>query len=623
MANDELTLGAEFPSVGQADWLKLVDKVLDGAPFDRKLVTTTYDGLRIQPLYSRADSPGSDATGRPGAAPFVRGREAVGSLVGGWDVRQYHAGTDLDALNRSILVDLERGVRSVVLGPCAITTVDELDRLLDGVYLDIAAVCLDWGPDAARGAELLAALWQRRGIAPEDAVGEIGLDPLGDLARNGWLSCTIDEELRTLATRAHEGATRSPGVIPVRVDACVYAEGGGSNAFEVAAALASGVAYLRAMVAAGMSVHTALNAVTFRLTADTDQFATLTKLRAARRCWARIAQACGAGDGAGMRLHATTSRAIYSRRDPWVNLIRATLACFAAAAGGADAITVLPFGAAAGQWDELGVRLARNTQIILAEESGLQRVLDPAGGSWYVEARTEELAAEAWRRFQAIEASGGMAAALTSGAIAEELASIWDVRRANLARRKDALIGVSEFPDLDETPLTVKESSGPPAAPPEAVLRLAAIPLRRLAAPFEELRDRADRMADGPTGRPSVWLANLGPVAVHTARASFAKNFFEVGGIRAIGNDGFARPEDAVAAFAASRSTRAVICSSDAVYAELATATATALKNAGCATLYLAGNPGDARSAYEAAGIDEFVFLGCDLLDILGRALER
>lgn len=623
MANDELTLGAEFPSADQADWLKLVDKVLDGAPFDRKLVTTTYDGLRVQPLYTRADSPGSDAAGAPGAAPFVRGRAAAGSVVEGWDVRQYHAGTDLAALNAAILTDLERGVRSIVLGPCGIATVDELDRALDGVYLDIAPICLDWGPDAARGGELLAALWQQRGLPAAAAVGELGLDPLGALARHGWSASSPEDELAALGRRAADTAARWPAVIPVRVDATVYAEGGASDAFEVATALATGVAYLRAMVAAGLSVDDALARISFRLAADADQFATMTKLRAARRCWARVAEAAGARADAGMTLHAVTSQAMYSRRDPWVNLLRATLACFAAAAGGADAITVLPFGAAAGQWDELGVRLARNTQIILAEESGLDRVVDPAGGSWYVEARTEELAAEAWRRFQTLEAGGGMAAALTTGAVADELAATWEARRANLARRKDALTGVSEFPDLDETPLPVIDGHGPMAAPAGAAVRRAAIPLRRLAAPFEELRDRADRLAAGPAGRPSVFLANLGPVATHTARATFAKNFFEVGGIRALGNDGFADPQAAAAGFTASGATRAVICSSDAVYAESAAATAAALKAAGCATVYLAGNPGPSRAAYEAAGVDEFVFVGCDLLDIVGRALDR
>jgi methylmalonyl-CoA mutase len=215
-----------------------------------------------------------------------------------------------------------------------------------------------------------------------------------------------------------------------------------------------------------------------------------------------------------------------------------------------------------------------------------------------------------------------MAAALTSGRVGDEVRATWEVRLANLARRRDALTGVSEFPDLDERGLDVVGSlDADTTAPAGAATTLAPLPLRRYAAPFEDLRDRADRLAAGPSGRPSVFLANLGPIATHTARATFAKNFFEVGGIRTLGNDGFTGPDRAAAAFAASGATRAVICSSDKVYGELAEATARALKAAGCTTVYLAGNPGDARAAYQAAGIDEFVHVGSDLLDILGRAL--
>ena len=626
MANDELTLGADFPSPNRDDWLALVDKVLNGAPFDRKLVTTTREGLRIEPLYAAGDEPGPVARPHPAAA-----------RTGAWDVRQYHHNDDLEALNAAILTDLERGVTSIVLGPCAITTVDQLDRALAGVHLELAPIVLDWGPQAPTGVVLLTQLWLRRAVDPGAIRSELGLDPLGTLARHGWLTETLEASLAALATTAADTARRWPQVRAVRVDASPYADAGGSDALELAAAMATGVAYLRAMTGAGLDIDAALRQISFRFTANADQFATMAKLRAARRLWARITEASGAtspaarveqGSGSGMVIHAVTAAAMYSQRDPWVNLLRATLACFAAATAGADAITVAPFGAAAGRWDELGLRLARNTQIILAEESGLARVADPAGGSWYVENRSEALAAAAWTRFQAIEAAGGMAQALLDGSIAQEAQRTWESRRADLARRKDALTGVSEFADLDELPLnppgapTATNTLTPAETPPDAYVRIEPLPLRRLAAPFEELRDRADALAAGPTGRPSVFLANLGPLATHAARATFAKNFFEVGGIRAAGGDGFDGPAEVAAAFGASGSDRAVICSSDAVYAEQADAVARALKAAGCVQVYLAGNPGDARSAYEAAGVDEFIYVGCDLLDILGRALS-
>ncbi len=620
-ATQDLPLGAEFPAPTRDQWLGLVEKVLAGAPFDRKLVATTYDGLRIEPLYVDGDGPGPDAAGVPAAAPFTRGGTAARRVVEQWDIRQWHGraeGEELGAVSRAILEDLNGGVTSIVLGPLGVGSVDELDAALAGVYLDLAPICLDWGVDAARGADLLGKLWERRGVVGSARVGEFGLDPLGTLARQGWLPGSVDDELATMRSVAAATVAASPAVRSVRVDASVYGDGGASDAQELAYALATGVAYLRALTAEGMAPADALTQLSFRVTATPDQFATMAKLRAARRCWARISEVAGAPE-VPMHLHAITACASYSQRDPWVNLLRATLACFAAATAGADAITVLPFGAAAGRWDADGRRLARNTQVILAEESNLARVADPGGGSWYLETFTEQLAAEAWTRFQAIEAAGGMVAALTSGTVTAEVAATWDTRRANLARRKDALTGVSEFPNLDEqVPAPVGGLDAVTAAPASAAVRIERIPLRRLAAPFEALRDAADRAGT----RPQVFLANLGPVAVHTARAGFAKNFFEVAGIRALGNEGFATVEEAAAAFTASGAPLAVICSSDAVYAEQAEAAAAALKAAGATRVYLAGNPGDRKAAYEAAGVDEFVFMGSDVLDVLRRALE-
>ncbi len=586
-------------------------------------MTSTYDGLALQPLYVEGDGPGLDASGRPGAAPFVRGRTPTGS-AGGWDVRQYHRGDDLVALNRRILDDLERGVTSIVVGPSGITTVDQLDDALRDVLLEVAPVALDLGPDTITGAKLLVEVLERRSTPAATVRAELGIDPLGTLARYGWLARSVADELAEAAAFAATTVARWPAVRTMRVDASLYRDAGASDAEEIATALATGVAYLRALEAAGVPLDTALGQLTFRFTADADQFATIAKLRAARRCWARVAEASGAAEHGGMAIHAVTACAMYTERDPWVNLLRATLACFAAAAAGADAITVLPFGAAAGHWDELGVRLARNTQIILAEESGMDRVADPAGGSWYVEQRSAELAAEAWRRFQEIEAAGGMAAELVAGRLGSAIDATWQARLANLARRKDAITGVSEFPNLDEQPLaSIGSLAVDTAAPADAAVRIEPMPLRRLAAPFEALRDAADERAATGAGRPTVFLANLGPIATHTARATFAKNFFEVAGIRAVGDGGFDDAAAATEAFAASGASAAVICSSDARYAEHAAATAAALKAAGCATVYLAGNPGDQRDAYQAAGIDEFVYVGCDLLDVLGGALGR
>jgi methylmalonyl-CoA mutase len=601
-ATQDLPLGSEFPTPSRQDWLALVDKVLAGKSFERTLVSRTYDGLDLQPLYTAEDAPPPDSGGVPGLPPHTRGGSAARRIVDGWDIRQLHQGTDSAAVNAAILADLAGGVTSILLGP-----LPDLGRALEGVLLDLAPICLDWGAEGQRGAEELLQLWDRADIPPSASIGELGLDPLGVAARAG-----TPPSLQPAVPFALRIAESRPNVRSLRVDARLYAEAGAADAQELAFALATGLAYVRALVESGADVGQALGQLSFSLAATPDQFATMAKLRAARRCWSRLAESCGAAEGdKRMALTAVTSLAHYSQRDPWVNPLRATLACFAAAVAGADAITVLPMGAAAGVWDEDGRRLARNTQTILLEECGLARVADPGAGSYYVDRFSEELAVRAWSLFQAIEGRGGMTAVLADGWASEQVEATWSARLRNLALRRDALTGVSEFANAGEVPLAGGEPAG-------AERSNGPFPLRRLAAPFEALRDAADVAAD----RPRIFLANLGPLAEHTARTGFARNLFEVAGMGIVDGPDASSPAEVAEAFRASGAPLTVLCSSDAVYAEMAEDAARALKDAGARRIYLAGNPGDHRAAYEQAGVDEFVHIGSDVLAVLQGALE-
>ncbi len=620
----DLPLGSEFPPPSRDQWLALVDKVLAGAPFDRKLVSRTPDGLRVEPLYTAADVPAGDPAGLPGLAPFTRGGDPGRRVSDGWDIRQLYAQPDLAEANAAILSDLERGVTSLVLhlgpGGLPVSSVDDLAAVLDGVLLDLAPVILDAavlagttttgtgaeGVDAVTAAGWLRELWGRQQVPPSAALGQLGIDPLATAARTGTAA-----RLDDLVSLVRDLHATHPQVRVGRVDATVYADAGASPAQELAFALATGVAYLRALLAAGIDIDTACGQLVFQLSATAEQFGTMAKLRAARRCWARVAEASGASPAArAARIDAVTASAMLSQRDPWVNVLRSTLATFAAGAAGADSVTVLPFDQAVGVPDELGRRLARNTQMILLEETNLARVLDPGGGSYFVEHLTEELAQEAWRRFQAIEAAGGMAAVLASGQAAAEVEASWRATLKSVATRRQPLTGVSEFPDVAEPRLARR--------PWPAAVADGPFPLRRRSAPFEALRDAADQAEPTPT----IFLANLGPIAVHTARAGFARNLFETGGVRTVDNEGFDDADQVASAFTASGARLAILCSSDAVYAERAADTARALKATGAVRVYLAGAPGDARDAYEAAGIDEFVSVGTDALDVLRRALD-
>jgi methylmalonyl-CoA mutase len=406
-------------------------------------------------------------------------------------------------------------------------------------------------------------------------------------------------------------AADHPGLRAVTVDATPYHDAGGSDAEELACSIARGVAELRALTGGGLSVAQALGQLEFRYAATADQFATIAKLRAARRLWARVAEVCGAPEAGGQRQHAVTSSAMMTSRDPWVNMLRTTVACFAAGVGGAEAVTVQPFDACLGLPDAFSRRIARNTQSLLLEESGLGRVIDPAGGSWYVERRTADLAEAAWAFFQEIEAAGGIVAA--TGPVSERIAATRARRDDDIAHRRLPITGVSEYPDVGEKPVRRREG-GPSQAGGTAGADGSPggeLPKVRYAEPFERLRDLADARPE----RPTVFLATIGPLSDHTARATFAANLFQAGGLATETAGPGTDPEQIATAFAVSGATVACLCSSDKLYAQHATAVATALRRAGARKVWLAG-----KGRYE--GVDGNLHAGCDALAVLRETFD-
>ncbi|MER7585489.1 methylmalonyl-CoA mutase family protein [Kitasatospora sp. NPDC097691] len=610
-----LPLAAEFPAAHREQWQQLVQGVLrksgaqpeDGAAAEQALTTKLQDGLGVRPLYTAEDA--AVDPGYPGFPPFVRGGRPQGSAVAGWDVRQRHADRDRRRANEAVLADLENGVGSLwlELGGEALP-VEALPEALTGVYLDLAAVALDAGPEFTDAAEQLFKLYAQREVSPGDASGNLGADPLGLQARTGDTART-DALLAEATALAARCAADYPNVRALTVDALPYHEAGASPAQELGCSLATGVAYLRALTAAGLSVDAALGQLEFRYAADADQFLTIAKFRAARRLWARVAEVSGASAAASaQRQHAVTSRVMMTARDPWVNMLRTTIACLAAGVGGADAVTVLPFDSALGLPDAFARRIARNTQSVLLEESHLARVIDPAGGSWYVEQLGEELARAAWAWFQEIERAGGQQAALGSELVGERLAATWAERSVRLAKRREPVTGVSEFPHLDEQPL-VREPA--PAA------LAGGLPQVRRAEAYEALRDRSDAALAATGERPKLFLASIGSAAAHTARTTFAANLFQAGGIATTSLEAV-DPAAFAEAFTASGATVACLCSSDALYGEHAEAVAGALKAAGAAKVLLAGRLGEVP-----AGVDEFIHAGGDAVAVLTSLLDQ
>jgi methylmalonyl-CoA mutase len=400
-------------------------------------------------------------------------------------------------------------------------------------------------------------------------------------------------------------------------------DAGGSEAQELAFTLAVAVAYLRALEAGGIALETARRALSFRLIADADQYLTMAKLRALRLLWARIEQACHLAPEP-IFVAAHTAWRMLTQRDAYVNMLRATIATFAAGLAGANAITVLPHTLALGLPDPFARRVARNTQLVLLEESNLAKVSDPAAGSGGIEALTQALCEAAWTLFQEIEQAGGAFASLEQNLIQSKVAATRTLREGNIAKRREVLTGASEFPNLHEAHVAVLDVKPIALAPQdEAKIKFDALSPMRLAAPFEHLRARSDRALHDHGTRPKIFLANLGTAADFTARATFAKSLFETGGIEAVDTEGFIDTAALAAAFKASGAALACLCSSDKIYAAQAAAAATALQGAGAKHIYLAGRPGEQESQLRGTGVNDFVFAGGDALATLEDAYRR
>ena len=681
-------------------WRALVEADLKGAPFERRLVTHTYEGIHVQPLYTAAETPAvPDPSGFSGLPPMTRGARAMGTSQRGWDLRQEHAEPEPTAANAAIREDLDEGVTSVVirLDACARAgldpsdphgtqlaardgvaayTLDDLDRVLEGVHLSMIGVGLEAGAAFIPGAAMLAALWERRAVPAIDARGCFQADPLAVLARDGALPYTLGRALSDMADLAQWTSHRYPYVTAVRVGTAPYHHAGATATQDLAFSMATALEYLRAMTNAGLTIDIASRQLLFSYAVGCNFFLAIAKLRAARRLWARVVEACGGPEDARrMTMHVRPSKRVLTTREPWLNMLRNSACVFAAGFGGADAVSSTPYDAAMGEPSPRARRLARNTHHLLMEECHLHEVCDATGGSWYIETLTDELSEKAWVILQAIEARGGMSRALCEGWIARQIDDAAQPRLQNLATRRDVIVGVSDFPPPPEreparTPidrativaeacerLRRRNGTFPDGASPrdpdtgartswavqrakhgasigEIASRLhadnsgpttldAAIHVHPYAEPFERLRDAADHYAVQCGSSPSVFLVVIGPLSRCTARANFCRSLFETGGFEVLGGEGGATAESAAAAFAASGSHIAVVCGPDESYPDAVPIVAPALHRTGARRVVLAGNPGANEAAFRAAGVDHFAFIKCDVVALLGSLLKE
>lgn len=667
---DKVNFAGDFPEVSIENWRSAALKALRGGIL-RDLDTQIYEQFSVAPLYARSD--GAEAarlSGSLGASPFIRGARGTANARP-WSIIQFLDHLDIAEANRQLRDDHANGARAFWLqlsgnipyggASLGARKLDALEAVFAGVALEDIELYVSGGFDTIAGAGLVTALMERRGVVPSRVRGSAGLDPLSHVAANG----AIAAERARVTADAVDAATylreKNYGLTPFLVSGRAWHQAGGSAREELGFALAAGVAYFRALIEAGWSLEDAAKAIGFCLTADADIFLTIAKFRSMRALWTRITEASGLTPTP-PSLIAEMSFRMITERDPHVNLLRATAAAFGAAVGGAEGVLLIPFNTRGGTPDAFARRLARNTQLILREEAQIGRVADEAGGSWYVESITHRMAAAAWETFRAVEAAGGLPAALEQGQIARALTDVRMRREANLARNRDKITGVSSYPDICEEPVFSRaedlaidvagldeEGEIPQLPLPSKGKRFAAIvgaalngatlkgienacaglveradfipsTAERAAEPFEELRAASDRAMSRVRARPPVFLANLGALSDYNARAGWAKNFFAVGGIEALDEGGFTDIEKLVRSFQRSPAPVACICASRKTLATMAGVPA-ALKRGGAVAVYLAAEPEMLADVGEAdkRAIDRIVYDGCNMLKTLNE----
>ncbi len=678
MEDKQLHLQQYFSPVSADEWEAEVERVLKG----RKAATlekNLYEGLTQKPLYHQADSTLSPDTAFANAG-FSRSIKAFERRQAGWDIRQVYDSGALEQVAEAIATDIHRGANSLWLVPGWAAThpsslgaggldmqrLDELRSLLKDVNLAETPVSLASGNALLPSLVWLTEVANDKGVSPSSLMGSVYVDPIGVLASHGELPHGLESAWSELALGLKWRKQHQVDLDLWSASGLVFHDAGASAAQELAFVLANAVETLRQMEQRGADLNEVAAAGFAQVGVGRHMFVEMAKVRALRMLWAKVMKACGVDAGHHpVFVHAVTSRVTTAQRDPWVNFLRNTAECFSAVTGGADAVTITPFERALGVPGELGLRMAVKTQLVLEKESHLSRVVDPAAGSWYVESLTDSLAREAWSLFQTIEGQGGIVSCLREGSVHEWIAEVVAQKSKNGAKRKAAVLGVSEYANLEEEALkrpswpegssedpgfsgelvhhlaeesnvaatmealTQASQQGVSVAALEAALHpegsadsVEPLPVYRWAAAWEALRDAVDAFAEEHGKAPSVFLANLGSIPEHKARAGFAQRFFAAGGVTSVSNDGFSDMNALAQAYAESGASGLVICGKDEAYVEQVESLMAAVTTHRPTFVALAGRPGEHENIWTNAGVTHYLYLGCDALSVL-QSLHR
>ncbi len=678
MSDPAQNLLSEFPEHTYEQWHAAAVALLKGAPFEKLLVSTTYEDITIQPIYRREDIAALEQRkDYPGAASLVRGSHAEGFLKAGWEISQELKASNTAELNSMIHEGLNGGQSELNIavgcgqeecckGGVAIHTVDDVKTALAGVAIDAVSTFWQTGASSVPVAALVIAAAEQLGVPASQLRGGFENDPLGELVVKGALHQSLKTRFDHMAALAAYAMKSAPQLRTISVRGDIYHNAGATATQELAYVVATLVCYLEEMKARGLSPESVLPHVRIRLAVGSDYFMEISKIRAARWLWSKVAAAYGV-ENAPVHIHACTSKWNKTTYDAHTNMLRVTAEAFAAVVGGVDSMHIGPFDEISGRTDEFSRRIARNIHIILREECGLDQVIDPAGGSTYIEWLTDRLAAKSWEIFQDIEKQGGMLACLENGSVQQSVDAVCKAKFQNIRRRKDKIVGANMYPDLKGKKLAVlspewKAANTPPSAPEPASVTasadasmieqaiaagkngsgkvsiaiatgltngagaptVTALPAHRAAEEYEALRDASAAFAAKTGAAPAILQLNIGPSGRYRLRADWTASFFEAAGFVIDGAHDFPDAAAAVAALTASKAGIAVITSDDATYLETVAPLAAAVKAARADVMLLvAGAPGDNEAAWCAAGVDDFVNVRSNNYELNEQLLKK
>ncbi len=683
----------EFTPPTYDAWKEACIALLKGAPFEKKLFTKTYEGITFSPMYFHGDTEPIQPKTYPGMGDYVRGITPNGYVNAPWGIAQACDDTLPEENNELLKHEIDKGstiynvkvdcatrkardareCEHIGKHGCSVTTLGDAETLLKGLKLDQYPLYVYAGESALPLLALIVAAVKNQGGDVAKLKGIIGANPIAEYVANGTLNQSLDKLYDEAAAVAKWAVDNAPNVRTIFVKSNVFSNGGANDVQEVAYTVATGVAYLRALLERGLTIEQAASQIMFGFSMGANFFMQIAKLRAVRPIWAQIVKAFGGSEDAQkMHIHGRPAKFFKTVYDPYVNMLRDTTELFSGVVGGVDSFENSTFDEPVRKGDEFSRRIARNMQIILQEEFGLLQPIDPAGGSWAVETLTKQIREKIWAEFQAVESKGGIVAALKEGYPQEQIAAVLAARFKAAETRKDRIVGNNMYPNMTEERIDARPESqaenmkarksaieaylanvdakaalaaikaddvdsviaAAQAGATIAELRKAlgtaevdeikSIEAHRWSERFEALRETTEKFKASTGDNVKIFLANMGPIPQHKARADFTTGFLQVGAFQVLGNNGFPTVDEAAAAAKASGADAVVICSTDATYPEIVPALAPKLHEAlPNATVYLAGTaPAELVETYKQAGIDDYINVRANCYKVI-QALQQ